>query len=60
MLGVHRQYQHSQMPLKILQLMPISMRIMLNQLLIVFLAGIVGIIVTSIMVPMFDIFNQVQ
>lgn len=33
---------------------------LIEPLMIVFLAGIVGTIVTSIMVPMFDIFNQVQ
>ena len=33
---------------------------LIEPLLIVFLAGIVGTIVTSILVPMFDIFNQIQ
>jgi type IV pilus assembly protein PilC len=33
---------------------------LIEPLMIVFLAGIVGMIVTSILVPMFDIFNQVQ
>ena len=32
---------------------------LIEPLMIVFLAGIVGTIVTSIMVPMFEIFNQV-
>jgi type IV pilus assembly protein PilC len=33
---------------------------LIEPLMIFFLAGIVGMIVTSIMVPMFDIFSQVQ
>ncbi|MDF0726759.1 type II secretion system F family protein [Cytobacillus sp. S13-E01] len=33
---------------------------LIEPLMIVFLAGIVGTIVTSILVPMFDIFNQIQ
>jgi type IV pilus assembly protein PilC len=33
---------------------------LIEPLMIFFLAGIFGMIVTSIMVPMFDIFSQVQ
>ena len=33
---------------------------LIEPLMIVFLAGLVGIIVTAIMVPMFEIFNNVQ
>ena len=36
-----------------------SIKSLIEPLMIVFLAGIVGTIVTSIMVPMFEIFNQV-
>ncbi|MFS0861732.1 type II secretion system F family protein [Fredinandcohnia sp. 179-A 10B2 NHS] len=36
-----------------------QLKSLIEPLMIVFLAGIVGTIVTSIMVPMFDIFNQI-
>lgn len=37
-----------------------SLKSLIEPLMIVFLAGIVGVIVLSIMVPMFEIFNQVD
>ena len=37
-----------------------QLKTLIEPIMIVLLAGLVGLIVTAIMVPMFDIFNNVQ